>query len=293
MRKLILAVMLAGMAAMPALAQDEGRHGRARDGAGPRNDGGAEARAARRAERIERSSTERPATIERPDETERAPWTARREDRRPPTPQPDVSAQVVEPQPAQSLWRHNGERRRWGQPGEQPRGSGGDRRDPARIDPPRTGDGQPATRPFDQGPGQWRRSERSDGRIRDDRRDRNPDWRQDRGTVVQRDDHRRGAWSNQWRNDRQYDWRNYRDRNRSLFQLGRYHDRFGSGYRRFSIGFSLFPGYYQSNYWLDDPSMYRLPQVYGPYRWVRYYDDALLVNVYTGQVVDVVYSFFW
>ena len=56
----------------------------------------------------------------------------------------------------------------------------------------------------------------------------------------------------------------------------------GWGYRRFSIGFSLCPSYYDSNYWLNDPWQYRLPPAYGPYRWVRYYDDALLVNIYTG-----------
>jgi Ni/Co efflux regulator RcnB len=100
-------------------------------------------------------------------------------------------------------------------------------------------------------------------------------------------------WSNHWRNDRNYDWRHYRDRNRSVYRLGNYYDPYRYGYRRFSIGFSLFPSYYQSSYWLNDPWMYRLPPAYGPYRWVRYYDDALLVNIYTGQVVDVVYSFFW
>jgi len=26
---------------------------------------------------------------------------------------------------------------------------------------------------------------------------------------------------------------------------------------------------------------------------VRYYDDAVLVNIYTGEVVDVIYDFFW
>ena len=31
----------------------------------------------------------------------------------------------------------------------------------------------------------------------------------------------------------------------------------------------------------------------GPYRWVRYYDDALLVDIYSGEVVDVIYDFFW
>ena len=36
-----------------------------------------------------------------------------------------------------------------------------------------------------------------------------------------------------------------------------------------------------------------LPEVWGPYRWVRYYDDVMLVDIYTGQVVDVIYNFFW
>jgi hypothetical protein len=100
-------------------------------------------------------------------------------------------------------------------------------------------------------------------------------------------------WSGDWRRDRRYDWRSYRSRYSSLFRLGRYYDPYGWGYRRFSIGFSLYPSYYGSNYWLNDPWQYRLPPAYGPYRWVRYYDDALLVNVYSGEVVDVLYNFFW
>ena len=100
-------------------------------------------------------------------------------------------------------------------------------------------------------------------------------------------------WSSHWRSDRRYDWRRHRDRNRSIFQFGRYHDPYGYGYRRFSIGFSLVPNYYRSNYWLNDPWQYRLPPAYGPYRWVRYYDDALLVNIYNGRVVDVIHNFFW
>ena len=108
---------------------------------------------------------------------------------------------------------------------------------------------------------------------------------------VRTSDHRR--WSSDWRRDHRYDWRNYRNSHRSLFRLGRYFDPYGWGYRRFSIGFNLGSSYYGSNYWLDDPWMYRLPPAYGPYRWVRYYDDALLVNIYTGQVADVLYNFFW
>ena len=118
-----------------------------------------------------------------------------------------------------------------------------------------------------------------------DRSGDNDGWRRDR------DGDRR--WSNDWRRDHRYDWRNYRSRYGSLYRLGRYYDPYGWGYRRFSTGFNLWPSYYGSNFWLNDPWQYRLPPAYGPYRWVRYYDDALLVNIYTGQVVDVIHGFFW
>ncbi|MGI8612320.1 MAG: RcnB family protein [Sphingomicrobium sp.] len=29
------------------------------------------------------------------------------------------------------------------------------------------------------------------------------------------------------------------------------------------------------------------------YRWIRYYDDALLVDTWDGRVVDVIRDFFW
>ena len=64
-------------------------------------------------------------------------------------------------------------------------------------------------------------------------------------------------------------------------------------YRRISVGFTLGSLFYGSRYWINDPWRYRLPEVYGPYRWVRYYDDVLLVDMYSGQVVDVIYDFFW
>lgn len=107
--------------------------------------------------------------------------------------------------------------------------------------------------------------------------------------------HRDGGhrWSGDWRKDRRYDWNRYRDRHRSTFRLGIYFDPYGYQYRRYSIGWAMWPNYYRSSYWLDDPWMYRLPPAFGPYRWVRYWDDALLVDIYTGEVVDVIYSFFW
>jgi len=119
------------------------------------------------------------------------------------------------------------------------------------------------------------------------------------GEAIQRHrrDYRDGnytRWSrDRWRHDRRYDWRRHRDRNRSLFHLGFYYDPFGWNYRRYNIGWYLYPSYYSSRYWLHDPWYYRLPPAYGPYRWVRYWDDALLVNIYTGEVVDVIHNFFW
>jgi Ni/Co efflux regulator RcnB len=104
-------------------------------------------------------------------------------------------------------------------------------------------------------------------------------------------DHRR--WRGDWRRDHRYDWRDHRRHHRSTFHLGFYLDPFGWDYARYGIGWRLWPSYYSSRYWLNDSWQYRLPPAYGPYRWVRYYDDALLVNIYTGEVVDVEYNFFW
>lgn len=100
-------------------------------------------------------------------------------------------------------------------------------------------------------------------------------------------------WRTDWRHDRRYDWRDWRRRHHSHFRLGLYYDPFGWNYFRYGIGWRLWPNYYRSSFWLRDPWQYRLPPAYGPYRWVRYYNDALLVNIYTGTVVDVVYNFFW
>ena len=90
-----------------------------------------------------------------------------------------------------------------------------------------------------------------------------------------------------------YDWQDHRRRHRSLFHLGFYYDPFGWGYRPYQIGWRLWPSYYSSNYWINDPWQYRLPYAPPGYRWIRYYDDAILVDTWTGEVVDVIYNFFW
>lgn len=106
-------------------------------------------------------------------------------------------------------------------------------------------------------------------------------------------DHRR--WDNRgWRNDNRYDWYRYRAAHRSLFSIGRYYAPLrGYSYNRISIGVRLGSPFYSSRYWINDPGRYRLPDVYGPYRWIRYYNDALLIDVYSGEVVDAIHNFFW
>jgi Ni/Co efflux regulator RcnB len=103
----------------------------------------------------------------------------------------------------------------------------------------------------------------------------------------------RNHWRGDWRSDRRYDWRRHRDRNRSIFRIGIYYDPFGWNYRRHNVGWRLWPDYYSARYWLDDPWQYRLPPAYPGTRWIRYHNDALLVDVWTGEVVDVIYNFFW
>lgn len=100
-------------------------------------------------------------------------------------------------------------------------------------------------------------------------------------------------WRDDWRSDRRYDWRSHRRRYGSLFHFGFYRDPFGWGYQPFSIGWRMWPSYYSRSYWLDDPWQYRLPYAPPGYRWIRYYDDAILVDTWDGQVVDVIRNFFW
>ena len=129
-----------------------------------------------------------------------------------------------------------------------------------------------------------------DSRYRDDDR-RDNRW-QNNNRHGYSGDHRR--WNNDWRRDRRYDWYSYRNHNRNVYRLGSYYAPYrGYYYRPLSIGFYLDSLFFSSRYMISDPWQYRLPDAYGPYRWVRYYDDALLVNIYSGEVVDVIRNFFW
>ena len=143
---------------------------------------------------------------------------------------------------------------------------------------------------------QWRdRDDRRQPAWRGDnnRRDNDRRWdRNDNDRRWDRSDNRR--WNNDWRRDRRYDWSGYRNSNRNVYRLGRYYSPYQNYYYRpLGIGFTLDSLFFGSRYWINDPWQYRLPPAYGDYRWVRYYDDVLLVDIYSGEVVDVIRNFFW
>lgn len=144
---------------------------------------------------------------------------------------------------------------------------------------------------------------RSDDRRSERRSERRADRRVDR-RIEQRRDHRRDhrieqrrdqrSWNRDWRSDRRYDYRNYRNSHRSTYRLGRYYAPYRDyRYRRLNIGFSIGSLFYGNRYTINDPWQYRLPPARYPYRWVRYYNDALLVDTRRGRVVDVIYGVFW
>jgi hypothetical protein len=129
-----------------------------------------------------------------------------------------------------------------------------------------------------------------DGRRGDWSRDR--DGRGDR--YGDRRDSRRGSWNSGWRNDNRYDWQRYRYSNRNLFRSGGYYAPYRNyRYNRLSIGIVLDSLFYSNRYWLSDPYQYRLPPAPYGTQWVRYYDDVVLVDTYTGEVLDVIENFFW
>ena len=281
MRKALIGMILAATAATPvaALAQDEdnGRVERVRQRMEQRQ----QARTERREERSEARAQEAPeARVERRQER-----VERREERVERRQEP---VQVQQADTGIRAFNRRGER-------NLARSSnGGISADPALVAQQERREGRGDWRRDRRDDrGDWRRDRRDDrGDWRQDRRDDRRDWRQDR--RADRRDWRRDWDRNGWRNDRRYDWSSWRYRNRSLFRLSPYYSPYRNHrYSRFSIGLFLEPLFFSQRYWLSDPYQYRLPYAPPGTQWVRYYNDVLLVDTYSGEVVDVIYDFFW
>ncbi|PZU58829.1 MAG: hypothetical protein DI547_08595 [Sphingobium sp.] len=91
--------------------------------------------------------------------------------------------------------------------------------------------------------------------------------------------------------ERREDWRDYRRTHRDVYRAGNWRAPFR--YNQWNTGQRLKPVYYSSRYYISDPYRYRLPTPRANTRWVRHYNDVLLVNVRTGAIVEVHRGFFW
>lgn len=87
------------------------------------------------------------------------------------------------------------------------------------------------------------------------------------------------------------DWRGYRNNNRALYARGNWNAPFR--YNNFRAGVRIAPAFYGSRYFIADPWRYHLPPARGFNRWVRHYNDVLLVDTRRGVVLSVNRGFFF
>jgi Ni/Co efflux regulator RcnB len=76
------------------------------------------------------------------------------------------------------------------------------------------------------------------------------------------------------------------------YRGGAYRGPSGYSYHRYSYGNMLPSIYFAQNYWIDDYSDYGLSSPPPGCVWVRYGDDAILIEQDNGQILEVVYSQF-
>lgn len=93
------------------------------------------------------------------------------------------------------------------------------------------------------------------------------------------------------------DWsryhRSFNAPRRFHFRGGVYHRPPGFSYRRWSFGDFLPSLYWGSSYWINDFGYYDLMPPPAGTVWVRYGDDAVLIDRFTGEVIQVEYSVFY
>jgi Ni/Co efflux regulator RcnB len=134
---------------------------------------------------------------------------------------------------------------------------------------------------------QTRELERDRRDVREERREYREAQRYgDRGDVREE----RGEYRDAQREYRE-DWQDYRQRHRDVFRVSRFDAPFR--YRAFNNGQYARNSYYAPRYYVNNYDRYRLAAPGRNLRYVRHYNDVLLVNVRTGNVVRVYRNFFW
>jgi Ni/Co efflux regulator RcnB len=77
------------------------------------------------------------------------------------------------------------------------------------------------------------------------------------------------------------------------FRLGAYRAPYGFYVRDWGFGDILPRGWYGDQYYLGDFLDYDLPYPPPGYAWVRVGGDAIMIDRYTGRIVQVVRGIFW
>lgn len=148
---------------------------------------------------------------------------------------------------------------------------------------------------------------------RNDRRDNNNNRHDNNRHDSNRNDNNRHD-SNRNDNDRHdNNWRgndSHHDSNRGSWQgrfdrrnvTAQHHYRYrgnswrwphGYNYQRWSFGMTLPSLFWGSNYWISDYSDYGLAYPPPGTVWVRYGADAILIDRYSGEILEVVYGQFY
>ncbi|MCC2980500.1 RcnB family protein [Sphingomonas sp. IC4-52] len=135
--------------------------------------------------------------------------------------------------------------------------------------------------------------------IREERRDvreaqRRGDWRDVREERRELRDARREYREDLRDRERRWgrnDWQSYRSQNRALYSRGNWRAPFR--YNSWRPGVRIAPTYYGQRYWISDPWRYRLPPARANARWIRHYNDVVLVDYRRGIVLDVIRNFYW
>jgi Ni/Co efflux regulator RcnB len=115
-----------------------------------------------------------------------------------------------------------------------------------------------------------------------------------RGDTWDRNDHRGSNW-NRGDRPRSFDRRSYQRNGWASrkFRGGYYRKPSGWYYRRWGYGQILPFAFFARDYWLNDYYAYDLPVPPYGYEWVRYGDDAILVDTRTGMILQVQYGVFY
>ncbi len=126
--------------------------------------------------------------------------------------------------------------------------------------------------------------------------------RNDRRNTADRNDRRRDVSDRNNNRDvrgnndrRRADVRQYRRNYESprRYRVAQYQWRDGYRYQRYGYGQRLPRHFYGRNFWLTNFLTYGLFSPPEGYIWVRYGPDALLIDEYTGEIVQVRYDVFY